>query len=216
VVKEADPPLVSNSQSRIVIKDVSDDSDDGIGPMPAVEAPTKAANPKIYGEALRPGEGSAMAAFVSEGQRIPRRGEIGLESTQIEAFEKAGYVMSGSRHRKMNAVRIRKENQVITAEEKRSLMKMQQEEKSKREQAIVSSFRERTSFFIYNPLLVSIFHPSHQRQVADIWGRAACLMQLIAPSKFNKQQKRFWACSIYACFLQFSVCTGMEECVQCI
>jgi hypothetical protein len=35
-----------------------------------------------------------MAAFVAEGARIPRRGEIGLESNQIEAFEKAGYVMS--------------------------------------------------------------------------------------------------------------------------
>lgn len=72
-----------------------------------------------FGGHLRPGEGSAMAAFVSEGQRIPRRGEIGLASTQIEMFESQGYVMSGSRHARMNAVRLRKENQVITAEEKR-------------------------------------------------------------------------------------------------
>lgn len=60
-----------------------------------------------------------MAAFVAEGQRIPRRGEIGLASSQIETFESQGYVMSGSRHARMNAVRLRKENQVITAEEKR-------------------------------------------------------------------------------------------------
>lgn len=60
-----------------------------------------------------------MAAFVAEGQRIPRRGEIGLASSQIEQFESQGYVMSGSRHARMNAVRLRKENQVITAEEKR-------------------------------------------------------------------------------------------------
>jgi hypothetical protein len=43
-----------------------------------------------------------MAAFVADGQRIPRRGEIGLTSDQIEKYENAGYVMSGSRHRRMS------------------------------------------------------------------------------------------------------------------
>lgn len=51
-----------------------------------------------FGGHLRPGEGSAMAAFVADGQRIPRRGEIGLLSTEIEKYEAVGYVMSGSRH----------------------------------------------------------------------------------------------------------------------
>lgn len=54
-----------------------------------------------------PGEAQAMAAFVQSGQRIPRRGEVGLDSNQIEKFEQAGFVMSGSRHSRMNAVRIR-------------------------------------------------------------------------------------------------------------
>ena len=49
-----------------------------------------------------------MSQFVESGQRIPRRGEIGLSSEQIENFEASGYVMSGSRHRRMNAVRMRK------------------------------------------------------------------------------------------------------------
>jgi hypothetical protein len=40
-------------------------------------------------------------------------------------------------------VQIRKENQVITAEEKRAFLKTQQEEKAKREAEIVASFRER-------------------------------------------------------------------------
>ncbi len=71
-----------------------------------------------YGHALLPGEGEAMAEFVKMGKRIPRRGEIGLTSTEIEDFEKAGYVMSGSRHRRMEAVRLRKENQVYSADEK--------------------------------------------------------------------------------------------------
>ena len=83
-----------------------------------------------------------MAAFIQDGQRIPRRGEIGLESDQIEAYEKVGYVMSGSRHRRMNAVRMRKENQVISAEEKRGILKMQKEEKVKREGLIVGGFKE--------------------------------------------------------------------------
>lgn len=52
-----------------------------------------------------------MAEFARQGQRIPRRGEVGLTSEQIESFEDIGYVMSGSRHSRMNAIRIRKENQ---------------------------------------------------------------------------------------------------------
>ena len=50
-----------------------------------------------FGGNLLPGEGEAMAAYVQEGKRIPRRGEIGLTSNEIEDFEDAGYVMSGSR-----------------------------------------------------------------------------------------------------------------------
>lgn len=58
------------------------------------------------------GEGAAMAAYVASGQRIPRRGEVGLQAEEIAKFETIGYVMSGSRHNRMNAVRVRKENQV--------------------------------------------------------------------------------------------------------
>ena len=50
-----------------------------------------------FGGHLLSGEGDAMAAFVAEGKRIPRRGEIGLTSEEIADFEKEGYVMSGSR-----------------------------------------------------------------------------------------------------------------------
>lgn len=50
-----------------------------------------------YGKALLPGEGAAMAAYIAEGKRIPRRGEIGLTSGEIVGYEDAGYVMSGSR-----------------------------------------------------------------------------------------------------------------------
>ena len=47
---------------------------------------------RMYGGALLAGEGSAMAAYVQEGKRIPRRGEIGLTSDQISSFEDVGYV----------------------------------------------------------------------------------------------------------------------------
>ena len=50
-----------------------------------------------YGKALLPGEGAAMAAYIAEGKRIPRRGEIGLTCDEIVTFEQQGYVMSGSR-----------------------------------------------------------------------------------------------------------------------
>jgi len=51
-----------------------------------------------FGKALLPGEGAAMAAYILEGKRIPRRGEIGLTCDEIESYEKIGYVMSGSRY----------------------------------------------------------------------------------------------------------------------
>ncbi|OMJ25337.1 NKAP-like protein [Smittium culicis] len=97
---------------------------------------------KDFGNALLPGEGTAMAAYVQSGKRIPRRGEIGLKSEEITKFEDSGYVMSGSRHRRMNAVRLRKENQIISAEEKRQLLIYNQDERLKRESKIVSDFRE--------------------------------------------------------------------------
>ncbi|XP_065177621.1 NF-kappa-B-activating protein-like [Sycon ciliatum] len=94
-----------------------------------------------YGGALLPGEGAAMAKFVNEGKRIPRRGEIGLTCDEITHFEDAGYVMSGSRHRRMEAVRIRKENQVYSVDDKKALAMFNYEERSKRENTLMSSFK---------------------------------------------------------------------------
>ena len=88
------------------------------------------------------GEGEAMAIFAESGQRIPRRGEIGLDSNTIEQFETSGYVMSGSRHKVMNAVRMRKENQVINEQEKRAILRLQKEEKQRKEAMILSQVRE--------------------------------------------------------------------------
>merc|ERR1719510_948865 len=83
-----------------------------------------------------------MAGFVQNQQRIPRRGEVGITAEQIEGLEGLGYVMSGSRHRRMNAVRIRKENQVYSAEEKKALALYNFEEKANRESSLVCDLRE--------------------------------------------------------------------------
>lgn len=50
--------------------------------------------------------------------------------------------MSGSRHRRMEAVRIRKENQIYSADEKRALMNFSKDERQKRENKILTQFKE--------------------------------------------------------------------------
>ena len=73
--------------------------------------------------------------------RIPRRGEIGWTGNEIERLEESGYVMSGSRHQRMNAVRIRKENQVYSAEEKKALAMITIEENLQKDQKIIGDFK---------------------------------------------------------------------------
>ena len=109
-----------------------------IGPAPLPENFGEAS----YGKALLPGEGEAMAAYVQQDKRIPRRGEVGLSAEQIEQYEDMGYVMSGSRHVRMNAVRLRKENQIYSAEEKLALARHNYEERAKRENELLAGFRE--------------------------------------------------------------------------
>lgn len=113
-----------------------------VGPEAPLSHLSQDDRPLDFGHALLPGEGAAMAEYVKAGKRIPRRGEIGLTSDEIADFEKSGYVMSGSRHRRMEAVRLRKENQIYSADEKRALASFNQEERRKRESKILSSFRE--------------------------------------------------------------------------
>ncbi|KAL3793813.1 hypothetical protein HJC23_006173 [Cyclotella cryptica] len=126
------------------------DSDSSVaGPQPLARsnqgnaASSKAASSnKAYGSALLPGEGEALAQYVQQNLRIPRRGEIGYSSHEIENYENSGYVMSGSRHARMNAVRIRKENQIYSAEEQRALALITLEENQQKESALLQDFRE--------------------------------------------------------------------------
>jgi hypothetical protein len=124
-----------------------DDEEDEYGPKPlsAMKDTADGSNKMNYGGALRPGEGEAIAQFVQQNMRIPRRGEIGWRAEEIEGLETHGYVMSGSRHARMNAVRLRKENQVYSAEEKRALALISFEEKQQKENKVVGEFRQMLS-----------------------------------------------------------------------
>ncbi|XP_057951710.1 uncharacterized protein LOC131146255 [Malania oleifera] len=113
------------------------DNEPVVGPMPLPRAEGHIS----YGGALRPGEGDAIAQYVQQGKRIPRRGEVGLSAEEIQKFESLGYVMSGSRHQRMNAIRIRKENQVYSAEDKRALAMFNYEEKAKREHKVMADLQ---------------------------------------------------------------------------
>lgn len=111
-----------------------------VGPQ-LPRAAAAAAGDINYGGALRPGEGQAMAAYVQSGKRIPRRGEVGLRSDEIEHFENLGFIMSGSRHSRMNAIRLRKENQVYSAEEKAALAMFNYEENKQKEAKIMEEMK---------------------------------------------------------------------------
>ncbi|XP_028768607.1 NF-kappa-B-activating protein-like [Neltuma alba] len=113
------------------------DDEPVVGPQPLPRAEGHIS----YGGALRPGEGDAIAQYVQQGKRIPRRGEVGLSAEEIQKFESLGYVMSGSRHQRMNAIRIRKENQVYSAEDKRALAMFNYEEKAKREHKVMADLQ---------------------------------------------------------------------------
>lgn len=131
-----------SSLSRRSLRNRRHGSHEQIGPVLRQAASTANLSLKDFGHALLPGEGAAMAAYIADGKRIPRRGEIGLTSDEIATFEDVGYVMSGSRHRRMEAVRIRKENQIYSADEKRALAMFSKEERQKRENTILTQFKD--------------------------------------------------------------------------
>ncbi|KAL9181296.1 hypothetical protein ACHAXT_010101 [Thalassiosira profunda] len=107
----------------------SDSDDSYAGPQPLAQAQTDAADAsnaassnKAYGGALLPGEGEALAQYVQQNMRIPRRGEIGYASADIDAF--------------------REENQIYSAEEQRALALITLEENQQKENALLQDFRE--------------------------------------------------------------------------
>jgi hypothetical protein len=124
--------------SSIVKGDLDDDDDFGPTPLNVGVAGVGRVD---YGKALLSGEGEAMAEYVQKDIRIPRRGEVGWTSNEIDSFENLGYAMSGNRHARMTAVRLRKESQVLTAEDKRAIALLAHEEKKKKETEMLGEFR---------------------------------------------------------------------------
>ncbi|CAG9460582.1 unnamed protein product [Pedinophyceae sp. YPF-701] len=121
--------------------EVEEPQEDVVGPTLPGTAGDTGGGAGGYGLYLRPGEGQAMASYVQSGKRIPRRGEVGLDADSIAKYEAAGYVMSGNRHARMNAIRIRKENQVYTAEEKAALAMINFEEKKAKEEQVLADLK---------------------------------------------------------------------------
>jgi len=134
--------MVSVAERRAKGEDELDPDEDIIGPQLPQKVQLSKKDIRDSSTQLLKGEGEAMAAYIAEGKRIPRRGEIGLTSDEIVQYEEDGWVMSGSRHRRMEAVRLRKENQIYSADEKRALAMFSKEERVKRENKILGQFRE--------------------------------------------------------------------------
>lgn len=117
----------------------ANDEEDIIGPLPQSSMEL---NARDFGMRMLPGEGAAMAAFIAEGKRIPRRGEIGLTSEQIESYESVGYILSGGRNKRVESARKLKEGIVMNVAEKRALAMFNKEEQRKREAKIMNQFKE--------------------------------------------------------------------------
>lgn len=88
------------------------------------------------------GEGVQLAEIIDEQSRIPRRGEVGHSEADIDHYENAGYIMSGNRHRRMEAVRLKKESQIYSVEEKRALQIYTRQERENKETAVIQQFKD--------------------------------------------------------------------------
>lgn len=115
--------------------------DGEIGPQPIKIEYDKKEERKLYqGMNINLTEAQLYAQYIQKGKRIPRRGEVGITSNEIEYFESIGYVMSGTRHKKMNAARQRIEGKVYSAEDKRALSIFNLEENLRKEKNIINGF----------------------------------------------------------------------------
>lgn len=112
-------------------------NEDIFGPM----STTKFKLTKGYDSAMLPGEADVIVQYVQANKRIPRRGEVGHTAEEIEAYEALGFQMSGSRHRRMNVVRIRKENQFLYHGHQRQRAQAHAIERVKRENQLQAELR---------------------------------------------------------------------------
>ena len=117
--------------------------DQSFGPQPIIVELDKKEEKRFYaGTSINRDEAQKYAHYVQQGKRIPRRGEVGLTSQEIDKYESLGYVMSGLRHKKMTMARLKKEQQVYTAEEKRALAIYNLEEQLRKERNIINEMKK--------------------------------------------------------------------------
>ena len=128
-----------------IAEEEEDADDDAYGPVAPFAHESAKLDPSLahkgYGSNLLAGEGDALAEFVKRNERIPRRGEVGWDGEKIKQLEDLGYVMSGSRHKRMEAVRKRKENQIITAEGKRLMIINEKRKTMEKEAKVLEEMR---------------------------------------------------------------------------
>ncbi|KAM1966305.1 hypothetical protein ACFX15_046543 [Malus domestica] len=68
--------------------------------------------------------------------------------------------MSSSRHQRMNAIRIRKENQVYSAEDKRALVMVNYEENAKREHKVMADLQRLVQHSLDIAAILSLENPA--------------------------------------------------------
>ncbi|KAM1559573.1 hypothetical protein ACFX1Z_002927 [Malus domestica] len=68
--------------------------------------------------------------------------------------------MSSSRHQRMNAIRIRKENQVYSAEVKRALVMFNYEENAKREHKVMADLQRLVQLSLDIAAISSLVNPA--------------------------------------------------------
>eukprot|EP00388_Colpodella_angusta_P016698 GDKJ01041359.1.p1 GENE.GDKJ01041359.1~~GDKJ01041359.1.p1 ORF type:complete len:279 (-),score=44.48 GDKJ01041359.1:238-1074(-) len=141
--KSADDVVISESHANAEGYQ-DEDSDSSFGPQPIHHSTMadKRIQQILVRQGLFKGEAEGMAAFARDGKRIPRRGEIGMDASQIEKLENIGYVMSGNRNKRMNAIRIEKEQKVLNLEKDRIASLQKIEQKFMKEHEQLAEFRE--------------------------------------------------------------------------
>ena len=135
-------PVGGNIDSILDIEPLLNLEMASVGPEPMKVEFSKNMEWRYYMRAgLKREEAEMIAQYVKEGKRIPRRGEVGMTSQDIEKFESLGYVMSGMRNSRMNKMRVKKEQMLYTVEEKKALAIYNLEEKQRRERNIINEMK---------------------------------------------------------------------------
>lgn len=136
-----DPNMI-NSEIDKEEELIEEDNNNSFGPKPVKITLDPREERKLYsGNKFQQTEAQLYAKYVQEKKRIPRRGEVGKTEEEIKHYEDLGFVMSGNRHKKMTEVRLKKEAQVYSAEEKRALTIFNIGQREKKEMNTINGLR---------------------------------------------------------------------------